>query len=217
MKTQAAKLRQLLRRPGPVVSVGVWDAFSAIVAEQEGFEILTLFGSLTSWSMIGKPDSGSITQTELLDTARRIIGAVSTPLVVDCEDGFGDPLTVRRTVQLVEQVGAAGMYIEDLKRPLRCSALGGGQLLSSDEMVGKIRAAVEARGNPDLLIMARTDDYEGVDELIARSKKYAAAGADMILAIGLTSEDALTRVGKEADVPIATVQAAGTGRPELLL
>ena len=168
MITQATRLREILGRPGPMVSIGVWDAFSAIVAEQEGFEVLTLFGSMASWSMIGKPDSGNITQTEMLDAARRIRRAVDVPVIVDCDDGFGDPMNVRRTVRLVEQIGAAGMYIEDLARP-RCSALGGGRLIPSNDMVQKIRAAVEARSNPEFFIMARTDDYEGVDEVVRRS------------------------------------------------
>ncbi|NLE94539.1 MAG: isocitrate lyase/PEP mutase family protein [Dehalococcoidia bacterium] len=211
----ARSLRTILERPGPMVSIGVWDPFSAIVAEQEGFEVLTLFGSMTSWSMIGRPDSGNITQTEMLDAARRVVRAVSVPLIVDCDDGFGDPMNVRRTVQLVEQIGAAGMYIEDLRRPLRCSALGGGRLIPSDDMVQKIRAAVEARTNPDFFIMARTDDYEGLDEVVARSKKYIAAGVDMILAIGLTSKEAMEKVGREAGVPLSTIQAAGTRMPLL--
>jgi 2,3-dimethylmalate lyase len=215
VNTKAKSLREILERPGPMVSLGVWDAFSAIVAEQEGFEVLTLFGSMASWSMIGKPDSGNITQTEMLDAARRIVRAVSVPVIVDCDDGFGDPLNVRRTVQLVEQIGAAGMYIEDLRRPLRCSALGGGRLVARDQMVQKIRAAIEARSDPDFFVMARTDDYEGVDEVIARSKEYVAAGVDMILAIGLTSREAMARVGKEAGVPIATIQAAETRMPML--
>jgi len=215
MNTMARSLRTILERPGPMVSIGVWDPFSAIVAEQEGFEVLTLFGSMTSWSMIGRPDSGNITQTEMLDAARRVVRAVSVPLIVDCDDGFGDPMNVRRTVQLVEQIGAAGMYIEDLRRPLRCSALGGGRLIPSDDMVQKIRAAVEARTNPDFFIMARTDDYEGLDEVVARSKKYIAAGVDMILAIGLTSKEAMEKVGREAGVPLSTIQAAGTRMPLL--
>ena len=215
MNEQAKSLRDLLSRPGPVVSLGVWDAFSAIVAAQEGFKLLTLFGSMASWSMIGKPDSGNITQTEMLDAARRIIRSVSVPVIVDCDDGFGDPMNVRRTVQLVEQLGAAGMYIEDLARPLRCSALGGGRLVPSDVMVQKIRAAVEARSDPNFFIMARTDDYEGLDEVVLRAKKYVAAGVDMILAIGLTSREAMAKVGKEAGVPISTIQAAGTRMPLL--
>ena len=215
MTTQAKKLREILDRPGPMVSIGVWDAFSAIVAEQEGFEVLTLFGSMASWSMIGKPDSGNITQTEMLDAARRIIRAVNVPVIVDCDDGFGDPMNVRRTVRLVEQIGAAGMYIEDLARPLRCSALGGGRLIPSHDMVQKIRAAVEARSDPEFFIMARTDDYEGVDEVVSRSKKYVEAGVDMILAIGLTSEEAMAKVGREAGVPMSTIQAAGTRMPML--
>ncbi|HHE41765.1 MAG TPA: isocitrate lyase/PEP mutase family protein [Dehalococcoidia bacterium] len=215
MNEKAKRLRQLLARPEPIVSLGVWDPYSAIVAEQEGFELLTVFGSIVSWSMLGKTDTGYITQTEIADTARRVIQSVSVPVIVDCDDGFGDPINVRRTVQIMEHMGAAGMYIEDLRRPLRCSAMGDGGLISSDAMVQKIRAAVEARTDPDFFIMARTDNYEGVNELIARSRKYVKAGADMVLVIGLTTEEDMSRVGAEAGVPLSTLQAARTKMPFL--
>jgi 2,3-dimethylmalate lyase len=209
----AKKLRELIARPGPVVSMGVWDPFSAIVAEQEGFELLTVFGSVTSWAMLGKTDTGYITQTEIVDAARRVVQCVSVPVIVDCDDGFGDPINVIRTVHLVEQTGAAGLYIEDLSRPLRCSALGEGGMIPSDEMVQKIRAAVEARQDPDFFIMARTDAYEGADEMVLRAKKYAEAGADMVLAIGLMTVEDMAKVAAEAGVPLATLQAARTKMP----
>ncbi len=215
MNVQASKLRELLTRPEPVVSMGVWDPYSAIVAEQEGFEVLTVFGSIVSWAMLGTTDSGYITQTEIADTARRIIQSVSVPVIVDCDDGFGDPINVRRTVQIMEHMGAAGMYIEDLSRPLRCSAMGDGGLISSDVMIQKIRAAVEARTDPDFFIMARTDNYEGVDEMIARCRKYVEAGADMALVIGLTTEESMERVAAEAGVPLSTLQPARTKMPFL--
>ena len=213
MKTQAKRLRELIARPGPVFSLGVWDPFSAIVAEQAGFEVLTVFGSIASWSMIGKSDTGFITQTEIVDAARRVIQSVSTPVIVDCDDGFGDPINVMRTVRLVEQIGAAGLYIEDLSRPLRCSALGEGGMIPSEAMVQKILAAVEARQDPDFMIIARTDAYEGADEMILRAKKYVQAGADMVLTIGLLTLEDMKKVAAEAGVPLATLQAARTKMP----
>ena len=213
MKTQARKLRELIDRPGPLFSLGVWDPFSAVVAEQAGFEVLTVFGSITSWSMIGKTDTGYLTQTEMVDAARRVISSVSAPVIVDCDDGFGDPINVMRTVQLVEQIGAAGLYIEDLARPLRCSAMGEGGMIPSDVMVQKIRAAVDVRKDPDFFIMARTDAYEGPDEMIHRAQKYVAAGADMVLTIGLLNLEDMQRVAAEAGVPLATLQAARTKMP----
>ncbi len=213
METQAGKLRKLIARPGPVVSLGVWDPFSALVAEQEGFELLTVFGSITSWALIGKSDTGYITQTEIVDTARRVVQSVSVPVIVDCDDGFGDPINVVRTVKLVEQIGAAGLYIEDLSRPLRCSALGDGGMISSAAMVRKIRAAVEARKDPDFLIIARTDAYEGAEEMVVRARKYHEAGADMVLVIGLLTVEDMRKVAAEAGVPLATLQAARTKMP----
>jgi 2-methylisocitrate lyase-like PEP mutase family enzyme len=148
-----------------------------------------------------------------VDTARRVIQCVSAPVIVDCDDGFGDPINVIRTVNLVEQAGAAGLYIEDLSRPLRCSALGDGGMISSDTMVQKIRAAVEARKDPDFFIMARTDAYEGADEMVVRAKKYVAAGADMVLVIGLMTVKDMKKVAAETNVPLATLQAARTKMP----
>ena len=210
MSKQAKKLREILSRPEPLVSMGVWDPFSAIVAEQEGFEVLTIFGSMESWSLLGKTDTGYITQTEMVDAARRIVPCVSAPVIVDCDDGFGDPINVRRTVQLVEQTGAAGLYIEDLSRPLRCSAMGGGGLVPAEVMVQKIRAAVEAKEDPEFFIMARTDGYVDTDEIIARARKYVAAGVDMVLVIGFENAEDLRTIAQNAGVPIATIQAART-------
>ncbi len=200
MSWQAEKLRELVNRPGCTDSVGVWDAFSAKVAEQEGFEFLTVLGSLVSWSLLGRTDYGYITETEMLDVARRIVQAVNVPILVDVDDGFGDAMIVRRTVQLFEQVGVAGLIIEDLKRPLRCSALGGGSMEPAEVMVHKVRAA-------------RTDDYEGIDEILSRVAAYAKAGADMGFVQGLTSVEDMERVGKASPIPLLVVQVLGTKLP----
>lgn len=210
MNIQARKLREILARPEPLVSMGVWDPYSARVAEQEGFEVLTIFGSVVSWSLLGMTDTGYMTQTEIVDVTRRIVARVSVPVIVDCDDGFGDPINVRRTVQLIEQVGAAGLYIEDLSRPLRCSALGGGGEIPVEAMAQKIRAAVEAREDPDFFLMARTDAYVPVDEIAARARRYVEAGVDMVLVIGLSDPEDLRAVAQKAGVPMATIQADRT-------
>ncbi len=213
MNRQAKKLRELIDRKGSVISVGVWDAFSAKVAEREGFEVLGVMGSLISRSMIGKTDYGYITQTEMLDAAQRITQAVDVPLIVDCDDGFGDPLNVRRTVKLFEQVGAAGLIIEDLQKPLRCSASGGGRLGPAEAMVQKIRAAIEARSNPNLVIIARTDEAEGVDEVISRIAAYGKAGANMGFVHGLKRVEDMVKVSREAPIPLVAIQAKGSITP----
>ena len=210
MSEQTKKLRALLSGPKPLVSMGVWDPYSAMVAEQEGFESVTIFGSLVSWSLLGMTDTGYMTQTEIVDVTRRIVARVSVPVIADCDDGFGDPINVRRTVQLIEQVGAAGLYIEDLSRPLRCSALGGGGEVPAAVMVQKIRAAVEARVNPEFFLMARTDAYVPVDEIARRAKLYVEAGVDMVLVIGLDKPEDLRAVAQKAGVPLATIQAERT-------
>ncbi len=210
MSEQTKRLRALLSGPKPLVSMGVWDPYSAMVAEQEGFESLTIFGSLVTWSLLGMTDTGYMTQTEIVDVTRRVVARVSVPVIVDCDDGFGDPINVRRTVQLIEQVGAAGLYIEDLSRPLRCSALGGGGEVPAAAMVQKIRAAVEARVNPEFFLMARTDAYVPVDEIARRAKLYVEAGVDMVLVIGLDKPEDLRAVVQKAGVPLATIQAERT-------
>jgi 2-methylisocitrate lyase-like PEP mutase family enzyme len=210
MSEQTKRLRAILNGPKPLVSMGVWDPYSAMVAEQEGFESLTIFGSLVSWSLLGMTDTGYMTQTEIVDVTRRVVARVTVPVIADCDDGFGDPINVRRTVQLIEQVGAAGLYIEDLSRPLRCSALGGGGEVPIEAMVQKIRAAVEARVNTEFFLMARTDAYVPVDEIALRARRYVEAGVDMVLVIGLNKPEDLRAVAQKAGVPLATIEAERT-------
>jgi 2-methylisocitrate lyase-like PEP mutase family enzyme len=210
MSEQTKRLQAILSGPKPLVSMGVWDPYSAMVAEQEGFESLTIFGSLVSWSLLGMTDTGYMTQTEIVDVTRRVVARVTVPVIADCDDGFGDPINVRRTVQLIEQVGAAGLYIEDLSRPLRCSALGGGGEVPIEAMVQKIRAAVEARVNPEFFLMARTDAYVPVDEIALRARRYVEAGVDMVLVIGLNKPEDLRAVAQKAGVPLATIEAERT-------
>ena len=213
MGMQAKKLRELVGRSTATIGVGVFDAFSAKVAEQEGFELLSVWGSLVSRTMIGKLDWGYITQTEMLDTTRRIVQVVDVPVIVDCDDGFGDSMVVRRTVQLFEQIGVAGLLIDDKERPLRSPSSGGSSLMPVKVMVQKVRAAIEARSDPNLVIIHRTDNYEGVDEVISRVTAYGKAGADMTFVMGLKRVEDMERVCKESPIPLMAVQVKGSQTP----
>jgi len=215
MSWQTKKLRELIDRSGPIFTVGVWDAFSAMLAEREGFEMVNLMGSMTAKSVIGKTDYGYITQTEMLDAARRVVQAVKVPVIVDVDDGFGHPMIVRRTVQLFEQVGVVGIIIEDLKTPLRCAAIGGGTMVPREVMVQKVRAAVEAKSDPDFLIIARTDTYEGNEEAISRIPIYAKVGADMGFVVALDRVVDIERLGKESPIPLMQLQIANTKIPSI--
>ncbi|HZW55179.1 MAG TPA: isocitrate lyase/PEP mutase family protein [Nitrososphaerales archaeon] len=197
------KLREIIGRANCTAGVSVWDCLSARIAENEGIEFAQMGGALNSYSLIGKADIGYLTQTEMVEQAWRIVNSVSIPIIVDCDDGFGGPLNVRRTVRLLEQVGAAGLYIEDLvhtnKRSLHWS---GGAIEPSDYMVQKLKTAVNARRDKDFVIIARTDLIEGFDEGLRRGKLYADAGADMVFMMGRLTKEQLTRAGKEIPVPL---------------
>ena len=139
---------------------------------------MTGFG--TTASLIGRPDVGLLSGAEMVDNARRIVSAVDVPVIADADTGYGNAINVVRTVQLYEQAGVAGIQLEDQVMPKKCGHMSGKLLVGADEMVGKLRAAVEARRDPDLLIIARTDAVAvtGVDDAIARARAFAEAGAD---------------------------------------
>jgi 2-methylisocitrate lyase-like PEP mutase family enzyme len=172
-------------------------------------------GAAVAASMIGKNDLGYMTQTEVADNVRRITQAIDIPLVADADDGFGNSLNVQRTVRLYEQAGAVALHIEDMRMPKRCKDRGAGGLVPREVMERKIAAAVDARRDPDFLIIARTDTYEGIDEAIARGNAYAKAGVDMTFVVGLSSVEEMRRVCKEIPVPQLIYQHAGIATPTL--
>ena len=216
-----ARLRELIEGSAPLVAPGAYDALSARLIEQAGFAAVYMTGFGTTASLIGRPDVGLLSGAEMVDNARRIVAAVDVPVIADADTGYGNAINVVRTVQLYEQAGVAGIQLEDQVMPKKCGHMSGKLLIGADEMVGKLRAAVEARRDPDLLIIARTDAVavEGVDAAIARARAFADAGADLLFVEAPTSEDDITRVAKELSgvAPLVFNWAEGGRTPPLSL
>lgn len=173
-----------------VLAPGVYDAFSALLAAEAGFEALYLSGASVAYTRLGRPDIGLVTETELEETLSRISERVRAPIIVDADTGFGNALNVQRTVKRLERAGAAAIQLEDQTSPKRCGHLDGKSLVSAGEMAGKIRAAVDARTSVETLIVARTDAVavEGLDPALDRAEAYLAAGADILFVEALRSE-----------------------------
>ncbi|HXZ86871.1 MAG TPA: isocitrate lyase/PEP mutase family protein, partial [Myxococcota bacterium] len=178
------------------LSVGVWDALSARLAERAGFELLFLSGFALAGTQLAEPDFGLLTQTETLEAARRITAAVRAPLVVDGDTGHGGPLNAQRLVRELVRIGAAGVLLEDQVWPKRCGHMRGKDVIGVREMCKKIEAAVKAKKDPDFIINARTDAIavEGIEGAVARARAYASAGADMIYPDAIRSEDDIRRI-----------------------
>ncbi len=193
------RLRELLARPEPLVAPGAYDALSARLVEQAGFDVVYMTGFGTTASLAGRPDVGLLTGTEMVDNARRIAAAVDVPVIADADTGYGNAINVVRTVQAYEQAGVAGIHLEDQVMPKKCGHMSGKAVIPADEMAGKIRAAVEARRDPDFLLIARTDAaaVEGLSAAIDRGRTYADAGADVLFVEAPTSEDDIARVAEE--------------------
>jgi 2-methylisocitrate lyase-like PEP mutase family enzyme len=201
------------------LSVGVWDALSARLAERAGFELLFLSGFAVAGTKLGEPDFGLLTQTEMLDTARRVVGAVGVPVIVDGDTGHGGPLNVQRLVRELVGMGAAGMLLEDQVWPKRCGHMRDKQVIPAEEHVQKIRAAVDARGPAEFTILGRTDARAplGLDEAIRRGKRYRQAGADLIFVEAPQSRDELARIGREVPGPLMANMVEGGATPILPL
>jgi len=176
------ELRARLDRGDIVVAPGVYDGLSALVATQAGFETLYLSGASIAYTRFGRSDIGLVSMTEVADTLGTICERVETPIIVDADTGFGNALNVQRTVKLFERNGAAGIQLEDQSTPKRCGHLDGKTLVSTAEMVGKIKAALDARASADTLIVARTDAIavEGIQAAMERADRYVEAGCDML-------------------------------------
>ncbi len=198
-----ATLRQRLQR-GVIVVPGVPSALLARLAQQVGFEAIYLSGAAVANNLTGMPDIGLIARAELVQQTAYVAQAVRLPIVVDADTGFGGPLGVERTVRDLEQAGAAAIQIEDQTDPKRCGHLAGKRLISPEEMAAKIRAAVQARRSPELLIIARTDAraVEAVRGALARARRYFAAGADMIFPEALESAAEFAQFARSIQAPM---------------
>ncbi|MGY1634750.1 oxaloacetate decarboxylase [Geodermatophilus sp. SYSU D01186] len=216
-----ARLRELLAAPGPLIAPGAYDALSARLVEQAGFDVVYMTGFGTTASLIGRPDVGLLTGAEMVDNARRITAAVDVPVIADADTGYGNAINVVRTVQLYEQAGVAGIQLEDQVMPKKCGHMSGKVLIGADEMVGKLRAAAEARRDPDLVLVARTDAVatHGIDEAITRARAFAEAGADVLFVEAPTSEADIERVATELKgvAPLVFNWAEGGRTPPLSL
>lgn len=182
-------LRERLSTRGIVIAPGVFDAFSALLAERAGFEALYLSGASIAYMRLARPDIGLVTLTEVADTLARICERVALPVMVDADTGFGNAINVLRTVRMLERAGAAAIQIEDQAMPKRCGHLDGKTLVPAAEMAGKIRAALDARRSADTLVIARTDAVavEGFEPALDRAEAYRGAGADVLFIEALRS------------------------------
>jgi methylisocitrate lyase len=204
MKSRQSLREQLENKNKIIVLPGVFDALSARIAEQVGFEAMFQTGYGSSAALLGMPDFGFLNASETVDNARRIIRAVSVPVLVDADTGYGNPLNVWRIVRDLESLGAAGIFLEDQIWPKRCGHMAGKDVISKDDYMPKLKAALEARRSKDFVIVARTDARApiGLGEAIERGKAYRKAGADVIFVEAPTSIQELKEVADEIDAPL---------------
>lgn len=201
----AGRLRELLSRPEPVLAPGAYDALSARLVEQAGFEAVYMTGFGTSASLLGRPDIGLLTFSEMLDNARRIVQAVEVPVIADADNGYGNPINVIRTVKEYEAAGVSAVHIEDQVMPKKCGHMEGKEVISASEMVEKVRAAVEARHSEQFVIIARTDAraVEGMEGALERASLYREAGADVLFVEAPKSEEEVAAVAEAfPEVPL---------------
>ncbi|MBI2157731.1 MAG: isocitrate lyase/PEP mutase family protein [Candidatus Rokubacteria bacterium] len=215
--TPRRTLRTLVARKQGLVVPGAYDGISARLVQRAGFPAVYMTGYGTSASRLGLPDLGFAGLAEMADHARNLAAVLDVPLIADADTGYGNALNVRRTVRAYEAAGVAALHIEDQVAPKRCGHLSGHQVIPRGEFAGKIRAAVEARTDPDFLVIARTDAISavGVDEALRRGEAAAAAGADVLFIEAPRDEAQVERVARAFDTPLLYNYAPG-GRSPLL-
>ena len=204
-KKATSSLREQLEDKTKIIILpGVFDALSARIAEQVGFDAMFQTGYGSSAALLGMPDFGFLNAGETVDNARRIIRAVKVPVLVDADTGYGNPLNVWRLVQDLESLGAGGIFLEDQIWPKRCGHMIGKDVIPKDEYLPKLKAAIEARKSKDFVIVARTDARApiGLDEAIERGKAYKKVGADVIFVEAPRSIEELKKVAEEIDAPL---------------
>ena len=209
-------VRKLLRdKSKPLVIPGVYDAIGAKIVEKVGFEAMFQTGYGTSATLFGMPDYGFIGSTETVDNARRICHAVSTPVIVDADTGYGNALSIWKLVQELEEVGASGIFLEDQRWPKRCGHMQGKEVIQKDEYAEKLQAALDARSNKDFIIVARTDAraIEGLDKAIERGLYYKKIGADAIFIEAPKTIQEMKIIGKSINAPLVANMIEGGATP----
>ncbi len=212
--TPARRLRERLRSAQLLVAPGVFDGLSARIAAAAGFEAIYASGGAIARSA-GVPDLGLLSLTEVLARVREIVDATDLPVIADADAGYGNALNVFRTVREFERLGVAALHLEDQVSTKKCGHYPGKQLVSADEMVGKLQAAQDARHDPDLVLIARTDAraVEGLDGAIRRGNRYAEAGADLIFVEAPQSEGELRAIAREVRAPLLVNMFQGGRTP----
>jgi len=211
------RLRMLLERPRILMAPGAYDALSAKLIQQAGFDAVYMTGAGVTISLLGEPDVGLTTMTEMVGQARRIVAATDLPVIADADTGYGNALNVMRTVREFEQAGVAAIHLEDQETPKKCGHFEGKRLISAEEMVGKIEAAVEARRDPDFVLIGRVDAraIHGIEEAIRRGELYRKAGADALFIEAPQSVEELRLIGRSFDCPLMVNMAEGGKTPFL--
>jgi len=209
-------IRKLLKNKSkPLVIPGVYDAIGAKIVEKVGFQAMFQTGYGTSATLLGMPDYGFIGSTETIDNARRICHAVSVPVIVDADTGYGNALSVDKLVRELETAGASGIFLEDQKWPKRCGHMKGKEVIPKDEYAEKLQAALDARSNKDFIIVARTDARatEGLDKAIERGLFYKKTGADVIFIEAPKTIQEMKKIGNSLNVPLVANMIEGGVTP----
>jgi len=211
------RVHRILDEIGTLAFAGVFDTLSAKLARQVGFPMAFVSGYSVAATAIGEPDMGLLTQTEITERARRICMSVDIPIIVDADTGYGNPLNVYRTVQELIAAGAAGCFLEDQLWPKKCGHMHGKRVIEREEYVQKIRAAVEARGDHDFFIVARTDALAvvGMDEAVDRILAARQAGADASFIEAPGSVEQLAEIGRRVPKPMVANMIEGGKTPVL--
>ncbi|MEN4475470.1 isocitrate lyase/phosphoenolpyruvate mutase family protein [Mycolicibacterium cosmeticum] len=212
-----ARLRELLDREELIVAPGVYDGISAHLTKRTGYTAAYLTGAGVAASGFGLPDIGLVTQTEMVERARMLVRALGdVPLLADADTGYGAPINVIRTVRDYQDAGVAAIQLEDQAFPKRCGHLPDKELVSSDDFVRTLAAALDARSDDGMLVIARTDARGplGLDEAIRRANRYAAEGADILFVEAPQSEDEIERIAAEVEAPLLLNLVLGGLTPE---
>jgi 2-methylisocitrate lyase-like PEP mutase family enzyme len=201
---KAELIRQALNQSGQIVMPGVYDALSAKIAALSGFEVIFITGYSLSATLLGEPDFGLLTQTEVIAAAQRICSVVDTPVIVDADTGYGNAINVIRTVRDLIAAGAAGMFLEDQVWPKRCGHMKGKQVISLEEQLKKLKAAIEAKQKHDFFIVARTDSRQalGLNAAIERGIAFKEAGADAVFIEAPESKEEMREISKQVRGPL---------------
>src|SRR5712671_2781771 len=211
------RIRELLKKPGIIRSLGAHDVFTALIVEQAGFETVFIGGFGTSATMLGLPDLNFLTMTEMAEAVRRMAARVSIPVIADGDTGHGDLHNVQRTIEAFESAGAAGILLEDQVMPKRCGHFANKQVIPTEEMVLKIKAAARAKSDPNFLIFARTDarQMNGLEDAIDRVNRCCDAGADIAFIEAPQSLAELEQIPKRVKYPLFVNMLSGGVTPIL--